>query len=260
MFDREISQLSRQPNRNVCELKGLAIKNVFSLSLLLPVVAMIIFFAMFFLVEKSDDRHLLFEKGDHVRAVVYASKAIESESNACARIYYEFKAKNGFKYSGDSRVDVNSNACHLKNGDSITVVYLPDHPTINEVESKVSGFSGLGRMFFLFPLFFLIIFAPMLMPDLRKLLFHRRLYRTGIWSEGKIVYIKNGNQSFLDGYVNASAKLYFEFNLPDGRLVESVTEVRNEWLVNNLEYDQKINIIYNASRPRKAMVIECYIR
>jgi hypothetical protein len=210
-------------------------------------------------ISKIDKDFILSDEGVHTKATVHTTKVL-TEGQMCTRLYYEFTLENGLKYTGDTAILIDSPVCELQKGDNVTVVYLPRDPTVNQVESSINSNRPPAEIFFVFPLFFLVFFAPTLVPCAKRILAHRKLYKTGTWTEGELIYIKDGKKSFFPGDNSSPPKLYVEFKTTDGTVIEAIHSFENKWLANNLKPGQKLNVIYQPSKPKKAFTVECYIR
>jgi len=254
MFESEISQLTRTSKRPISELPGLKIKNWSHVShpLLRVFAAMMVVFFMVVYMEMSDWRHQLLNKGIHAEARVTA--AIESKYvDKCPKVYFEFTAKNGLKYSGHGVADNESPACSLKKGDTITILYLADNPKINASELSIDAndgaIEGLALILFLI-LFFLL---PAILPDTVRFFQHRRIYKFGQWAAAEFIYIKDGTPS-------TPATVFVRFNTVDGKSIETRIKFRNIWLLGVFRPGDQLNVVYKISNPKKAMLVECYIR
>jgi hypothetical protein len=260
MFNKQLSRLTKAPKRDVTQLKGLALNSTFSA---MPVF-IILFFGLFFFVivmsmSKIDKTFELVDKGVDTQATVHSIKTQDNRVG-CGRLYYEFTTENGLKYVGDSTIPLNAIACELLKGDKVTVVYLPQTPSVSNIASNVDVNRPPIEVFLLMPLFFLLVFSPGFFPGISRILKHRKLYKTGTWVQGNLIYIKEGKGQFIPGMSAPSATLYFEFCTADGTMVETQIVFKNTWLLNNLQSDQTLNVIYQPTKPTNAFVVEVYIR
>ncbi|MEM1112454.1 MAG: DUF3592 domain-containing protein [Pseudomonadota bacterium] len=267
MFEREIEKLRKDPQRNPSELQGLAVKSILSASPMFLVLFIGVFFLLPLVIGFASQIDVaaaarLKAEGTHTQAIVHSNEAVSSGSS-CSRLYYEFKSAEGLTYSGDSAVKENSPSCDLEKGDTVTVSYLAEDPTVSDIESRLAGVAPSLGFFLTLPLVFLVflfMFAPTLVPDIKRALGHRKLYKNGRWAEGELIFVKEGKASFSPGVTVPSSKLIFKFTSSNEQTIEAECEVRNRWLTNHLQPGQKVNVVYSNSKPNKAFIVEAYIR
>ena len=172
-----------------------------------------------------------------------------------------FSPEPGHEIRGASTLHQESPYYSAKEGDRVEVQYLPSDPAINAInDSTASGAPPLA--FFLFmPIFILLMFSPMFVPQIREVLRARQLYMKGSLALGTVVYVKKSATSFWPGWPgNSTVEVFVEFELPTKVKHEAVARCQNDWLVNHLAPDTKVHVAYMGEKPSKVTLLEAYLR
>ena len=188
-----------------------------------------------------------------------------AKSTMQGQIGYSFKASTGELYYGASPTIENSPYAHLKAGDPLTVAYDPSDPTQNEIAIYPRRQESIWPFILMAPIFMfgfvLMMFGPAVFAPASGLIAARRIYKRGILTTGNIRFItrrRNDNTYF---HV-ASAPLFdlfYTFRDQQGNTVEGTQSCNNDWLVNKLDVDSAVTVVYLPPQSRKSIVLEAYI-
>jgi hypothetical protein len=150
-------------------------------------------------------------------------------------------------------------------GDAIPVRYLARDPGVNALAGPHPDEFPLG-LFLIIPLFatvFATTLSRMFLPRLREILAARRLYRTGVLTEGKVVFVKRRTAAGWPGaqmQVVADFRVYVTCRLPTGQSVELIAPCTNEWLLNHLAPGTVVHVLHDAGDTTKCALLEAFIR
>jgi hypothetical protein len=260
----EFKDIPERPPRSVALLPGLKYTSILDKSTLFPIIFIILLVAilpiMMVLTLERDFRSPFVEMAraeGSVRGVIDNSKC-DRQSVA---IQYQFITNDHRTYYGKYVTCRDTLYASLKSGDSVPIVYDPKDPSYNGIEGELGKNDPPILIFFIFPLFFLLIFAPMLAPNIKQIKNARTIFKKGIITRGKIVFIgqKKPASSFnFKGFTNM--EVFYSFNTLDGKTIEAKVSTDNRWLANKLELGSIITVSYMERRPKKSIILDFYYR
>ena len=111
------------------------------------------------------------------------------------------------------------------------------------------------------PSFFLLLLSPLYFPQIREVMYARRLYRTGVLAQGNVVFVKKRSAGNWPGWPGSStADVYVAHQLPGGGRVETVVRCTNDWLVNQFSPGATVHILLSPDQSKRGVLLETFIR
>lgn len=262
MFD--FKDIPEKPPRSIALLPGLKYASLFdkwTLLLLIVIILMVAIFPIMMFLSMEKSMRLPFiemEKADGIVNEIMDDSKCDRKSVA---IHYYFMTKENRTYYGKYVTCQGSKYSTLKVGDSIPIVYDPKDSSFNGIEGELGKNDPPFIIFLFFPLFFLFIFAPMLMPNLKQVRNARSIFKNGIIIKGEIIFI--GRKKLMSPFNFkglTSMEVFYRFNTLDGKIIEAKTPTNNEWLTNKFEIGSTITVSYIEKKPKKSIILEFYYR
>ena len=258
MFEAEISRLPVNPPRDPALLPGLALNAAWLRrysGILVIAGLMVLMPAVVFL---NDPGARLELRGRRVEAVVTSvTESANPGSGVCRVVAYSFSISSGGEYRGSCRCARGSPYFEAKVGDHVPVRYLPSNPWSNELDGNNQGPPIV--LIAIIPLFFLGAFSPLWWPFLKNWLHARKVFKNGRIAKGEIVFVKRASPSW-PSYVAAPSDLHIAFREPTGEMVEASAVCSNDWLLSHLPPGAEVNIAYMPDDPKKAVLLDEFIR
>jgi hypothetical protein len=192
------------------------------------------------------------------------SDASSCRSGSAHRIVYAFTSSSGMQQRGVDSLCEESPYYSVQVGDAIAIRYLTRDPAVNEVAGAHTDAPPLAFAFFplFFPLFFLAIFAPLFLPRVREILRARRLYRMGVLTQGKVVFVKKRTlgPTQWHGMQGNFAEVYVAYTQPGGQRAELIAGCSNDWLLNHLEPGAAVHVVHAPGGSPRGSILEEFIR
>jgi hypothetical protein len=264
MFDEQFALIPAAPPRSVDLLPGLRLAAVVSRrTLLLPIVFVTLFSLFPMLVAQSDPTmRLAMGPSRSVPARVLAVAEVSSGQRAGShRITYVFSTQDGRQFRGAGVVRQDSAYYSIQPGDTIEVKYLSHDPSVNIINSVDSNNGPPVFLFFFFPVFALLVFTALFLPQLREMTRARRLFRTGHIAIGKVVFVKKTAGFTWPGWPgNAGAEVYVTYHSGTGEQTESRAWCANDWLLQQLVPGISVHIAYRGDTTARVALLEAFLR
>lgn len=263
MFDKELAAISDRPPRKGL-LPGMRFRNAIPKSALILPLAFVVLFAAFPLLIISTDPRARLEVGPSRMAegrVLVTKDVSGCRTSSARRLVYAFSPELGNEFRGTGVVCVESPYYSAQSGEKIEIRYLKRDPTVNSIAGTDSGNEPPLFIFVIFPLFFLLILSPLYLPHLREVTYARRLYRTGVLTQGQIVFVKKRSAANWPGWPGSTtADVYVAHHLPDGARAETVVWCANDWLINQLPPGATVHILLPPDRSKRGALLEAFLR
>jgi len=146
-------------------------------------------------------------------------------------------------------------------GDAVDVQFLPSDPAVNVLRGD-SRNSGPPIAFLLvMPLFVLLMFSPMFVPQVREALRARRLFRRGRVATATVVFAKKRVTASYPGWPGSSgAEVFVSFQTPAGEHRDGTAWCPNDWLLNQLVAGTKVHVAYTEGKQGKVALLEAFLR
>lgn len=263
MFEDVLSKLSAEPPRSLDLLPGLRIKSAVSGGPLLIPLAFVVLFALMPLFILSADPGARLAIG---QTRVTQARVISVASDAACRangnrITYAFRSPVGTEYRATSSVCPDSAYFAIRPDESIPVKYLVSDPSINAIAGQREANTPPIALFAIFPLFALLIFTPMFVPQLREVLRARRFVRRGRVARGSVLFVRSKINSPWPGWSGSSiSDVFVTHQLSSGVSVEAIVKCSNNWLLYHLSPGTSVYIAYLPGAPSKAVLLDAYVR
>ena len=247
----------RQPGM----LPGLRLMRIVrSRSLLLPLALVLLFSLMPVLLFLQDPSAALSLRA--TRTVAGRVDRIEAGlrcDGKSTRLSYSFVLDDGVVYRDQVTVCSSSAYSSLQPGDSVPVVYVADEPSINEISGTQQGNAPPLVLIVVFPLFALLMFLPMLWPELSRILRDRKLFRGGRMATGSVLFVTRDLRQTWPGWPSSAASIvYLRVDQPAG-IAEVQAQCGNEWLLAQLKPGAEVTVLFDPQKAR-AMLVENYLR
>jgi hypothetical protein len=262
VFEEQLAAVPAHPPRSGV-LPGMRLRAAVPRSAAIILLGFVFLFGSFpFLMVSSDPRQRLQLSGLTTEGHVVS--LVDAASSGCRgsarRLVYEFKAQSGGAFRGAVVQCEDSPYYSAKAGDSIEILYLRDNPGLNSIASVDPSEPPL-LLFTVFPVFFLLLFSPLFLPQLREVLRARRLYKTGLLVRGQVVFVKKRSFGVWPGWpVSGSFDVYVSQESPGGGRVEIVAWCTNDWLVNRLAPGATVHVLCPPNPSARGALLEAFIR
>jgi hypothetical protein len=263
MFEEELAAVPVNPPR-IGVLPGMRISAALPRSTLLLLIVLVFFFGMFPLIElETLDPHAKLGWGPSQTAqgrVLSIRRGGSCQGANARQIVYSFTAVSGQEFRGSGVVCEQSAYYDAQGGDRIEIRYLTREPTVNAIVGN--EVEGPPAFFFLFfPLVMLFFLAPMFLPQINNVLRARRLYRSGVLAQGRVVFVKRRSTFALPGWPGASAAdVYVAHLSPAGAPLETVVWCANDWVINHLAPGTGVHILLPPGKSARGVLLEAFIR
>src|SRR5262249_15592141 len=143
----------------------------------------------------------------------------------------------------------------------VPVRFLVADPTISDIDGERGASPSFYAPFLLLPIFFVFFFAPFLLPQLRRLVRDRRLFRHGRVVPAVVVFVQQRATASWPGWPGLGVReMFVSFQLPNGPEAEARVACHNEWLLNHLPPGAVVHIAYLPDNPRRGALLEAYLR
>ena len=263
MFENELSTVPLNPPRTGV-LPGMRLGNAIPRSTYLVLFAFIVFFAAFPLTMMTADPTMKLGLGPSRTAeghMLAVSDANGCRNSGSRQVVYAFVSESGHEFRGTSTLCQASPYYSAQPGDKIEVRYLVRDPSVNAVVGSNADNQPPLFPFLIFPLFFLLIFSPLYLPQLREVLRARRLYKTAALVQGQVVFVKRRNIGSWPGWPGtSSADVFVGYQLPGSGPAETLVSCSNEWLINKLSPGTPVHILLARDKAERGVLLEAYIR
>lgn len=259
MFEEHIRRIPVEPPRSVDVLPGLRILSAVSArALLFPAVMLLFFGAMPVLMMTSDPQSRLSRGGLTVQGQIVSVKPLGATAR---QITYVFTPPGGIQYRGTCRCTQNPAYFDAKPGDPVAIRYLPSNPEVNELQGNSDTNAPPLLLFLIFPVFGLLIFAPMVVPQIKQLLQARRIFKNGRIAKGSVLFVKRKPTGlWMPQSGSTAAEVFISFSASAGTEIEGRAWCGNDWLLNQLPPGAIVTIASVPERPEELMLIDAHIR
>jgi hypothetical protein len=263
MFDDELAAIPTQPPRTGV-LPGMRIGAAVPKSTLLLLLAFFVLITALPLSIISTDPKMRLGIGPSGMAQgrVLATATVSSCRNSAAhRIIYSFSPQSGNEFRGAGLLCEVSPYYSAQADDKIEIRYLKRDPAVNSIAGTASDNEPPIFIFLLFPFFFLLLLSALFLPQIREVMYARRLYRAAVLTEGKVVFVKKRSGVNWPGWPGSStAEVYVAHQLPSGGRAEAIVRCTNDWLVNQLVPGATVHILLPRDKSKRGALLQEYIR
>lgn len=263
MFDDELASVRAQPPRSGV-LPGMRLRGAVPRSTLILLLAFVGLFTLFPLSIISTDPTMRLHLGPSREAkgrVLSVSPASACGSSDAHRVLYTFSGTSANDFRGATTVCDQSPYNSLRIGDEVAIRYLARDPTINEIAGANPDTDPPLAFFAIFPLFFVLVFSPLYFPQIREVVRARRLYKTGLLAQGRVVFVKKQNARSWPGFPGSTAgEVYVVHDLPGGGRGETVAWCSNDWLLHQLSPGATVHILLPRDSSTRGVLLEAFIR
>jgi hypothetical protein len=258
--DEILTRLPSQPPRSPNLLPGLRLGTALNLRNLGLPIAFLALFAFMPLIMFSSDPEMMLS----LRSTETAPGRVErtDRGQGCGgssvRITYSFSTGDGLNFRGQDSVCAKTAYAEASEGQSIPITYVKSEPTVN----RIAGFKpdDGAYLVFLFPVFGLVFFLPLIWPSYSRLLGDRKLFKHGILARGRVAFVTKEQSSWWPGMAApARAKVYVQVRLPSGSEHEFQTACTNDWLLSHLPPGADVLVACDAKNPQAAL-LQNYLR
>lgn len=261
MFEDQLAKLPLNPPRSPALLPGLRLSSAISKTWLsIPLFFAVMFTFMPLVILTADPKaRLAFGRTETVEGHVVAVTTNECRGQG-RQITYAFSPPRSPEYRATASFCPGSPYFDLGPGNTVPVEYLISDPSVSLIVGQ-SRDRPPYLMFFLFPLFGALMFAPTFVPQMRDLLHARRCFKRGVVATGTVLFVKRGASWAWPGGLGASgADVFVAYQLPSGTGGEAKARCNNDWLLGHLSPGASVNIAFLPERPSRAALLEAYIR
>lgn len=256
----EIERIPANPPRRLDLLPGLNLARSVPRRLLWFPLTMLAFFAVFPLVIMSQEPTAQLS----LRSTRSASGRVESAEPARAcpdgvEVRYSFSTPDGVTWKGRDRECPPSPYSGLQVGDSIPVVHLEADPSVSAIADDRSANGAKFAPFLVLPLFVLVFFIPMFGPRFAQLRRDRKLFRTGSFAPGRVVFVRGQREGQMPGWPPglAVAEVFVAARLASGEEREVKAGCTNDWVLAHLPPGAEVHVCVVGDR---GVLIENYLR
>jgi hypothetical protein len=129
-------------------------------------------------------------------------------------------------------------------GEAFEVQFLPSDPAVNRLRGGTQNDAPPVAFFLLMPVFILVIFSPMIVPQFREVLRARRQFKKGRLTVATVVFVKKRLTASWPGWAgNNASEVFVKLKPPAGEQREAVAWCPNDWLVNHLAPGEKVRVV-----------------
>ncbi len=263
MFENQLNSIPSEPPRSAKLLPGLSLRSAISRGSLLFPLAFVVFFSMMPLIFAFEDPNARLALG-HVETV--EAKVLDVARDAtckgsCADVTYAFSPLGGPEYRATRSVCPRSAYFTIRPGETVPVKYLVSDPSFSAIAGETSTNPGFYAGFLMFPAFALVFFVPLLLPQFRRVVRDRSLFRNGRITRGTVVFVKPSAGWTWPGWPGSSAsEVFIQYQLPSGATAEASAQCQSDWLLRHIAPGTTVHIAYLPSRPSRAILLDAYVR
>lgn len=262
MFD--FKDIPERPPRSFSLLPGLKYSTILDKSMIFPIILIALIIGIFPIVMfLSIDKNFRLpfvhmEKADgNVTEIVDNSKC----DRQSVSIHYQFLTNENRTYYGKYFSCKGNLYSSLRVGDSLPIVYDPKDPSFNGIEGELGKNDPPLFIFIFFPLIFLLVFAPMIMPNIKQIKDARSIFKKGLITKGEIIFIRRKKHTNMFNFkFLTSMEIFFRFGTANGDTLESKVTNDNDWLANKLEIGSSVTVAYMEKKPQKNIILDFYYR
>lgn len=262
MFDDELASVPVNPPRTSVP-PGMRLRTAVPRATLIVLFGFVLLFALFPLSIMSTDPKAKLQFGPSATVegrVLSATDVSACRGSAARRIVYGFAPPSGSEFRGTAIVCKESPYYAAQVGDKIAIRYLTRDPSISAVAGTDDNEPPVF-LFMLFPLFFLLVFSPLYLPQIREVMRARKLYKRGTVFQGRVVFVKKRSAATWPGWPGSSTSdVYVAYQSPGGGRAETVVWCTNDWLVNQLPPGASVHILLMPDNPARGALLEAFIR
>jgi uncharacterized protein (DUF58 family) len=264
MFDALLGKLPPHPPRSPAVLPGLRFGAVApSLLVVVPLLAFVLMFAGIIGSTTLTSPEARLARGPTQSASAQVVSVTDGAGcNQDSRtIAYAFTPPGAAEIRGRVTVCSGSPLWGVHPGETLAVKYLVADAHVNEVAGMPDNRPPFF-LFLIFPFFFLFLFAPFYLPQLADFRRARLLVKTGTIARATVVFVRSRVPAVTwPGLQTANAfTVFVSFRTEDGRNVEAEARCGNAWLLQHLPPGAEVHIAYRPDRPRRAVLLEAYLR
>ncbi len=261
MFEDLLKDITSQPPRPLKQLPGLR----YGAAVPRQLIILLLFFGVFFLlvplsIMRSDPKlRLATGQAATAPAQVIAVADADDDRSRGRRITYEFTPPQGVPHRGSAVAGRNSPYYSIKEGEALPVRYLPSDPGVNAIGD---GGKDQPPLFFfaIFPLFFLVMFGAVFMPQLREVRRARKAFRQGRLVRGSVVYVRKRQSGNWSNQLSTASYDVFVAYQAEGRASEGRAWCNNEWLLHHLAPGTEVHLAYLPDRPEQIVLLDAFLR
>ena len=257
----DLARIPVNPPRRTDLLPGLRLSRALSGRMLALPLAFMGFAAVMPILILSTDRDaaLTFRATETVAGKV--ELAVPGERGRCGnntRLTYSFTTSRGAPFRGAQTVCDDDPYGRAQNGDALPIVYVASDPSINAIAGREKNGPPFP-VFFVFPLFFVAVFVPMLWPPIAQLLRDRKTFAQGVLARGRVVFARRQSTQSWPGWqgMTSRSEVFVRAEPPTGPPREVVVACSNEWLLAHLAPGSEVHV---CVRGDQAMLVEVYLR
>lgn len=181
------------------------------------------------------------------------------QSYRAPAIQYVFRVPGGSTYYGSAFVSEISRYKGLKTGAPLPISYDPKDPTFNGLAGEFGKNDFPVALLFVFPLFAVVFTFPMFLIPVRPLFPMRRVYRRGLLTTGKIVFVTPGTPPSPYQLQAGRAFVSYTFQNESGETIRGRQSCDNQWLLNKLDPGSEITVVYLPRGRHKSLFLEPFI-
>lgn len=261
--DDLLPRIPNEPPRSVDLLPGLSLSRAVSGATLIWPLGFLALFALMPVIILLSDEHAMLSvrRTETTAGRVERTQPVKECAGDGVRILYSFSPpERGVLFRGHDVVCPRTPYSDVREGDSVPVVYLTSNPAINAIAGGQRTDASPWPIFFVFPLFGLMFFAPLFWPRYSQLLRDRKLFRTGTVARGTVVFVVRQQDSWWPGWpLPTRADVYVQARFPMGEEREVRAVCTNDWLLAHLPPGAEVTVACRPGNPR-AVLLENYLR
>jgi hypothetical protein len=256
----ELARIPAAPPRSPGLLPGLRLSRAFSgRGLLVPGIFLLILSLIPIASLTQDPQaELAFRKTERTAGRVEHVERGQDCSQGSLEISYSFTDPRGIPFRGHGTVCQSSSYAGIRAGDRVAVVYVEANPAVNglTVEDRLQAGSFAFQM--LIPIVALLLFAPLLWPQLSQLRRDRGLFRKGVLAKGSVVYVAATRDGAWPAWAATRRhQVFVTARLPSGEEKQVRACCTNDWLLQQMPPGQQVNVCVQGDR---AVLLENYLR
>jgi len=244
--DDLLPRIPNEPPRSVDLLPGLSLSRAVSGATLIWPLGFLALFALMPVIILLSDEHAMLSvrRTETTAGRVERTQPVKECAGDGVRILYSFSPpERGVLFRGHDVVCPRTPYSDVREGDSVPVVYLTSNPAINAIAGGQRTDASPWPIFFVFPLFGLMFFAPLFWPRYSQLLRDRKLFRTGTVARGTVVFVVRQQDSWWPGWpLPTRADVYVQARFPMGEEREVRAVCTNDWLLAHLPPGAEVTV------------------